>query len=178
MGPGRTAPAAGAVGGAAPAGRRRPACRGGSGLGPDAEYVARLGFATVAFDFAAAAVAEARRRFPGSSVDYVVADLLDLPANWRGAYDLVVESLTVQSLPPAVHPQAIAQVRELVAPGGTLLVIAGARRGPDEPDPEDGPWRLSRAELESFAAGDLRLRRVDRCTDPDTTRWRVELRRD
>lgn len=161
-----------------PVGTGKQAVVVGSGLGADAEFVARLGFATVGFDFAPAAVAEARRRFPDSPVEYVVADLLDPPAAWREAYDLVVESLTVQSLPPAVQPAATARVRELVAPGGTLVVISGVRGGPDDPDPEDGPWRLGRAELESFAAGELRLRRVDRFADPDATRWRAELRRD
>jgi len=49
----------------------------GCGLGEDAEYVARLGFDTVAFDVAATAVRTARRRFPDSAVRYVTADLLD-----------------------------------------------------------------------------------------------------
>src|SRR5262245_44828928 len=40
----------------------------GSGLGSDSEYAARLGFATVGFDFAPAAIEEVRRRFPDSPV--------------------------------------------------------------------------------------------------------------
>src|SRR5262249_51551877 len=48
----------------------------GCGLGDDAEYIAALGFDTVAFDVAASAIQAARRRFPSSSVRYLVADLM------------------------------------------------------------------------------------------------------
>jgi 2-polyprenyl-3-methyl-5-hydroxy-6-metoxy-1,4-benzoquinol methylase len=71
----------------------------GCGLGEDAEFLARLGFATVAFDFAHTAVEAARRRHPGSPVRYQVANLLDPRQEWREAFDLVIESLTVRSLP-------------------------------------------------------------------------------
>ena len=67
----------------------------GCGLGEDAEFVATFGFDTVAFDVSASAIRAARRRFPGSAVDYVTADLLDPPAAWRYAFDLVVESMTL-----------------------------------------------------------------------------------
>jgi SAM-dependent methyltransferase len=147
----------------------------GCGMGRDSEYLAGLGFATVAFDFSATAVAAVRRRFPDSPVDYRVADLLDPPTAWTGAFDLVVESLTVQSLPRQLRPAAIARVRELVAPGGTLLVIA-AVKGADE-GPPDGPWPLTRAEVESFAAGEVELVRLEDFRDPDAHRWRAELRR-
>lgn len=52
----------------------------GCGLGDDAEHVASLGFATVAFDVSPTAVDTARRRFPCSTVEYVNADLLSIPA--------------------------------------------------------------------------------------------------
>ena len=37
----------------------------GCGMGRDSEYLAGLGFATVAFDFSPTAIAAVRRRFPG-----------------------------------------------------------------------------------------------------------------
>lgn len=114
----------------------------GSGLGEDAEYVARGGFATVAFDISPTAVDAARRRFPDSPVRYLVADLLDLPVRWRGAFDLVVEIFTVQALPPGYRRQATHNVGSLVSPRGTLLVIAAAH---DADDGEEGPpWPLTR----------------------------------
>jgi hypothetical protein len=62
----------------------------GCGLGDDAEFVAGLGYATLAFDVAPSAVEQARQRFPESTVDYRAADLLALPAEWRHAFHLVV----------------------------------------------------------------------------------------
>lgn len=147
----------------------------GCGLGRDSEYLAGLGFATVAFDFSATAIAAVRRRFPGSPVDYRVADLLDPPAAWREAFDLVVESLTVQSLPRQLRAAAVARVGEMVGPDGTLLVIAAVKGAGD--DPPDGPWPLTRAEVESFATAGLQLVRLEDFRDPDAHRWRAELRR-
>jgi len=149
----------------------------GCGFGADAEHLVGLGFATTAFDVSETAIRAARRRFPDSSVEYVAADLLDPPATWRGAFDLVLESLTVQSLPDPPRPEAIARVREMVAPGGTLLVLASAR---DEQDgPVDGPpWPLTRAEIDAFANGGLEPVRVEDIRDAEAPRrWRAEFRR-
>lgn len=150
----------------------------GCGLGDDAEYVAGVGFDTVAFDVAETAVRGARRRFPDSAVEYVTADLLDPPARWRGAFDLVVETYTVQALPPESRQDAIDGVTAMVGAGGTLIVIAVAR---DEDDPPQGPpWPLTRAEVEMFATGGLRLVRVEDVPDaeePRMRRWRAEFHR-
>jgi SAM-dependent methyltransferase len=160
------------------AGEGRRALVVGSGLGDDAEHVASLGFDTVAFDIAPTAIAVARRRFATSPVHYVVADLLDPPAAWRGAFDFVFESITVQALPPSLHPTAIAAVADVVAPGGTLLVLSAAR---DEAEHVDGPpWPLTREEIDAFAAHDLSPVRVEALrdvSDPGFRRWRAEYER-
>ncbi|MEQ4206307.1 class I SAM-dependent methyltransferase [Actinopolymorpha sp. B17G11] len=148
----------------------------GFGPGHDAEFVSSLGFTTTAFDIAESAVRAARERFPDSTVRYLTADLLAPPPEWYGAYDLVVESLTVQSLPDAFRPDAIRQVARLVAPGGTLLVIAAAR---EESEPAVGqpPWPLTRAEVEAFAHDGLEVVRIDDLYDADrqVRRWRAEF---
>ncbi len=151
----------------------------GCGLGGDAELVAGLGFETTAFDVSPTAVRAARERHPGSAVRYLAADLLDAPREWRGAFDFVLESLTVQSLPDPPRATAIARVADLVAPDGTLLVIANAR---DERDgPVDGPpWPLTRAEIDAFAADGLEAVRIEQVGDGDSFtayRWRAEFRR-
>jgi SAM-dependent methyltransferase len=109
------------------AGHGRSALVVGCGLGRrDAEFLAGLGFAVTAFDISETAVRTARERHPGSPVDYVVADLLDPPAPWRDAFDLVVESNNAQALPRPARDRAIANVAPLVARGGTPLVLAAA----------------------------------------------------
>src|SRR4030095_10292545 len=59
----------------------------GCGMGRDSEYLAKLGFATVAFDFSPTAIAAVRRRFLDSPVYYRVTDLLDPPAERARAFD-------------------------------------------------------------------------------------------
>jgi SAM-dependent methyltransferase len=150
----------------------------GCGLGDTAEDLARRGFGVVAFDVAASAVEEARRRFPKSPVDYRVADLLRLPPDFAGAFDLVVECYTLQVLPPEARARAIGSLRRTLRPGGTLLVVARGRE-PDEP-PGQMPWPLPRAEVEAIATPDLALERfedfLDR-EDPPVRRFRARFRR-
>ena len=145
----------------------------GCGFGADAEYLSSLGFDVTAFDVAPTAVRAAQERHPGSSVDYVVADLLDPPRAWAEAFAFVFESLTVQSLPESVRSRAIARVGAFVAPRGTLLVVASARDEADGPV-EGPPWPLTRAELDSFARGGLEAEHVEALPGP---RWRAEFRR-
>ena len=145
----------------------------GCGYGADAEFLARLGFRTTAFDFAPTAIAAARRKYPASEVDYLVADVLDLPREWQGRFDLVVESLTVQSMPPEQHAVAARNVAALVAPGGTLLVLATTREEGSEV--QGPPWPLARSELAEFANGDLTLQRVEQIEGGSW--WRAELTR-
>jgi SAM-dependent methyltransferase len=150
----------------------------GCGLGDDAEFVAGLGFDTVAFDISPTAIVTARRRFPGSVVRYQTADLLDPPAAWHQAFDLVVESLTLQALPDPPRRDAIARLSGLVAERGTLIVIARAR----EPGQavQGPPWALSRAEVDALSDGGLEPARIEDITDPQMPwprRWRAEFRR-
>lgn len=155
------------------AGSDREALVVGCGYGADAEFLASLGYRTTAFDFAPTAIAGARRKYPASEVKYLVADVLDLPPEWQGRFDLVVESLTVQSMPPAQHSAATRRIAALVAPEGTLLVLATAREEHAEVD--GPPWPLTRAEVEAFADGDLVLRRLERIENGAW--WRAELSR-
>jgi SAM-dependent methyltransferase len=150
----------------------------GCGLGEDAEYIAGLGFATTAFDIAPTAIGAARARFPGSPVDYQVADLLAPPHRWLQAFELVVESITVQALPDPPRGAALARLGEFVAPDGTLIVIA-RRREPGAAD-SGPPWSLTRAEIDSIATSGLRQVSV-RTIEPGpvpSRRWLAEFRRD
>lgn len=150
----------------------------GCGLGDDAEALARRGFDVTAFDIAPSAVEWARKRFPDSAVDYRVADLLDAPGGWDGAFDLVVEVYTLQSLPAEVRPDAIDAVARLVAPGGTLVVVCRAR---EAEEPATGPpWHLTREELRAFELAGLEQQSFVDYIDgeePSIRRFRVEYRR-
>ena len=154
-----------------PEGAGRRALVIGTALGDDAELLAGRGFAVTAFDVAPTAIEAARRRYPDSDVDYRVADLLALPAEWRGAFDLVAECITVQALPVSLRSQAIDAIASAVAPGGTLVVVSGIFSGDGErPGP---PWELTRAELDEFERT-LRPVEVGVARIGDAARWRGE----
>ena len=126
----------------------------GCGLGDDAEELARRGYAVTAFEVSPTAIARCRERFPQSPVCYRGADVLNLPGEWRGRFGLVVEINTIQSLPRAGRPAAIAAIAGTVAPGGLLFVRC--RTGAEnEPDGLERPWPVRRSELAGFTAAGL-----------------------
>jgi hypothetical protein len=97
------------------------------------------------------------------------------------AFDLVTEVYTVQALYGKARAAAIEELPALVAPGGTLLVIA---RATDEEDPVRDPammpWPLTRSELESLAGNRLTARSIEKFfddEDPPKLRWRAEFKR-
>jgi SAM-dependent methyltransferase len=153
----------------------------GCGMCHDPVFLAGLGCEVIAFDVSSTAVAQARRRFADSPVKFEVADLLAPPAEWAGAFDLVTEIYTVQALYGKARAAAIEALPDLVAPGGTLLVIA---RATDEEDPVRDPammpWPLTRSELESLAGNRLSARCIEKFLDhedPPRLRWRAEFSR-
>jgi SAM-dependent methyltransferase len=158
-----------------PAGGRRAMVI-GCGLGDDAEELARRGWKVTAFDISASAIEWCRRRFPKSPVEYAVADLLRTPAAWRGAFDFVFESYTLQAIPDLVRREAIPRLPAFLAPGGRLLIIC---RGRDETDPPgELPYPLLRSELSPLIEpGGLTLKSfedyVEPGQDPPARRFRA-----
>lgn len=147
----------------------------GCGLGDDAEELARRGFSVVAFDISPSAVSTATKRFPGSRVDYTVADLFQPPADWVVRFDLVQESYTLQVLPPTLRLEAMTKLASFVSPGGSLLLIARARDESDDAGPM--PWPLTRSELDRFLECGLIATRFEEYVDdeePPVRRFRVE----
>lgn len=128
----------------------------GCGLGGDASALHERGYEVTAFDVSPTAVGWARRRLP-DAVDVRVADLLDLPTDLEGGFDLVVEVRTVQSLPGVVRDAAMHAVASLAGPGAAVVVVtllatsAAAER--DVPGP---PWPQAPSELAAYLAGGLR----------------------
>ena len=160
------------------AGGGRRALKIGCGLGDDAEELARRGFVVTAFDVSPTAVAWCRRRFPGSVVRWEVADLLAPPRAWTGAFDFVLESYTLQVLPPVARARALAAVARFVAPHGELLVVARGR----EPGAPEGamPWPLVRRDLDALRTCGLAELAFEDFLDAETPpvrRFRAHYRR-
>jgi SAM-dependent methyltransferase len=150
----------------------------GCGLGDDAEELARRGFETTAFDISDAAIAWCRRRHPQSPVTYVVADLFRAPAEWQAGFDFVLESYTLQVLPPDMRADAMRCIASFVAPGGTLLAVARGR----EPNASEGkmPWPLIKDELSLFKTvglNEVSFEDYMDGEDPPVRRFRATYRR-
>ncbi len=150
----------------------------GSGLGDDAEELARLGLKTTAFDISETAIAWSRKRFPESSVSYVVADLFSAPAEWKARFDLVMEAYTLQVLPTHLRKRAAEQLISFLSPDGILLVIARAK------NPHDSggtmAWPLTREDMSLFETDDLETIAFEEFMDkeePPVRRFRAVYRR-
>lgn len=131
----------------------------GCGLGDDAAELARRGCRVVAFDLSPTAVAWARERFADTGVEFLVADLLDLPGRLRASAGLVVEVRTMQSLPQELRPDAMRAIAATVAPGGLLVHVGLVATSPRAARTAEGPpWPLSPDELATYEqAGLVRL---------------------
>jgi SAM-dependent methyltransferase len=146
----------------------------GCGLGDDAEQLAAWGYRTTAFDISETAIRTAKKRFAGTSVVYRVANLLEPPAEWRQAFDFVLEVYTVQALPLSWRSRAIKKVAAFVRSGGSLLLLARGRE-PHEPEGQL-PWPLTRAELAEFGRSGLQEESFEEYFDkeePPARRFRV-----
>jgi SAM-dependent methyltransferase len=123
------------------------------GLGDDAEYVAGRGYRTAAFDFSPTAIARCRGRFPETAVEYRIADVEALPDEWVGAFDLVVEIRTLQSIPREFRSAAADSIAGSTAPGGRVFVHGfGAADGEEFDSP---PWPVTPSELARLSAAGL-----------------------
>ncbi len=90
---------------------------------------------------------------------------------------MVFEIYTVQALPDPPRRNAITNITGMVAPGGTLIVLAAAHNDV-QPRPQGPPWPLTRAEIDAFADGDLSPAAVENVQDPDDPtvhRWLAEF---
>ena len=104
--------------------------------------------------------------------------MLKCPSEWTHAFDFVLESYTLQVLPPAERSLARQQIADFVAKGGTLLVIARGRNADD--DPGLMPWPLLEDEVRQFEASGLQLVNFEDYLDnetPPVRRFRAEFRR-
>lgn len=125
----------------------------GCGLGDDAEELAAHNFKVTAFDISPKAIEWAKRLYPATKVDYLVADLFALPDELKSKFDFVLEIYTIQALPLNLREKASKAIAGLLAPNGELLVI---ERGAEENETvENPPFPLWKSHLENFTEAGL-----------------------
>lgn len=150
----------------------------GCGLGDDVEELVDRGFDVTAFDISPTAIEWCRDRFPDSDATYLISDLFAAPRHWLRAFDFVLESYTLQVLPPTRRRRAIPIIADFVGPDGTLLVIC---RGRDSDEPEGQlPWPLTKDMVLQFEDHGLDLVHFEDYHDnesPPVRRFRAQFER-
>ena len=146
----------------------------GCGLGDDGEALEQAGFQVTAFDVSPTAIDWCQKRFPDSSVNYLTADIFELPDDWQQEFDLVWEYRTIQALPLDVRKIVISNVVSLIKPKGKLLLGTNLRAA--EEAPSGPPWALSEGDLAFFSQ--LGLKEINRfdysVTDGETSIFFLE----
>jgi SAM-dependent methyltransferase len=160
-------------------GQGKTALKIGCGLGDDAEELSKRGFQVTAFDISISAIEWCKNRFPDSSVQYIAADLLKPLTDWNQAFDFVVESYTLQVLPPELRKAAIPIIANFLTPGGRLLVICRGRNIEDESGKM--PYPLIKNEVMEFVDAGLSLLQfedyLDNYESPPVRRFRAEFKK-
>ncbi|MFL2493250.1 MAG: class I SAM-dependent methyltransferase [Candidatus Thalassarchaeum sp.] len=149
----------------------------GCGLGEDAAFLDQCGWEVTAFDISPTAVEWAKELFSDSKVEWLKADLLELPDEWGASFDLVLEVHILQAIPESVRLQASPALAPLVREGGHLVCIG--RYQTDDEIVEGPPWPLSRSFIESVGES-LKLQGLDVRSlpddEPDVSRFRAVWR--
>lgn len=120
----------------------------GCGLGDDAEWLEEIGFDVTAFDISKSSIDWCQERFPDSTVNYCVADLLSPPEDWQNKFDLIVEIHILQVIPENIRDEAAKNLSLLLNNNGHVLCIGRLYETNivEQPAP---PWPLGRVWLES-----------------------------
>jgi len=120
----------------------------GCGLGDDSEWLEDIGFDVTAFDISKSSIDWCRERFPDSTVDYCVADLLSPPEDWKNKFDLIVEIHILQVIPENIRDLAAKNLSLFLNNNGHVLCI-GRLYEPSVVEQPSPPWPLGRVWLES-----------------------------
>jgi len=135
----------------------------GCGVGDDAEALSEKGYKVTAFDISPEAIRLCKKRYPDTTVNYLVADLFDYPPQWAEFFDLVYECNTIQVLPGKYRLQARNAMVSLLAPQGHLLVSCRSRLKGEQED--DIPLPLDKEEIDGFIRCGLREESIESYDD-------------
>ena len=132
------------------------ACNTADGVKKDADIAAEK---TAEAASATGSAVEGAARFPRVKNErYELANLFDLPAEFRGAFDWVWEHTCFCAIDPSMRAAYVEAVAGALKPGGKLLAIFYLDPGNDHPD-EGPPFEVSVAELDALFLPRFELKR-------------------
>ncbi len=109
----------------------------GCGTGANALWLAQQGFEVTAVDLSTHAIERARRRAAatGIAIRFLVADVLDPPAELVGPFDFFFDRGCYHVVRREDAAAYVGALRRLTRPGALGLVLAGNAREPHQPGP-------------------------------------------
>ncbi len=129
----------------------------GCGTGHDVALLVQHGLSVTGLDIAPTGLEKARVNYPALPPEtWVLGDLFALPAEFKGAFDIVVEHTCFCAMPPALRAAYREAVRSVLRPGG--LIIGVWFINPDlDPGEEGPPFPLPLAELDATFSEDFEV---------------------
>ncbi|MHB1757628.1 MAG: class I SAM-dependent methyltransferase [Leptospirillum sp.] len=94
----------------------------GAGSGRDAAGLSGIGFDVVAVEPSGRMRAEAQKRHPGLSVEWIDSSLPELSSLQKGSFDLILASAVWMHLSPSDRPRAFQRIASLLNPGAILAM--------------------------------------------------------
>ena len=140
----------------------------GCGRGHEASALARMGWEATGFDFAAPAVAAARRR--RGLARFEQADLFELPRRYPGAFDAVCEHTCFCAIDPARRGEYVRAVAAILRPGGAFFGLLYANGRPGGP-----PFDTTASEIRRRFSPRFRISRLEVPPDSHPGREGKEL---
>ncbi len=123
----------------------------GCGTGENALYLASLGLQVLGVDAAPTAIERARAKAEkrGSSAEFLVGDVLELPDLGR-TFDTAIDSGLFHTLGDEERPRFAASLHAVLTPGGRYFLLCWSERVPGIL----GPRRVTQAEVrDTFTDG-------------------------
>lgn len=143
----------------------------GCGRGHEVALAVAHGLDAIGLDIAPTGVAEARALYPHLAQRFVVGDMFDPPAEFRGAFDVVLEHTCMSALPPSLRGGYRRGIDLMLRPGGLLIGVwfISPRLDPGEEGP---PFAFPVPELTALFADGTRSSRTT-CRTCRSTRARA-----
>lgn len=95
----------------------------GCGHGHEVSLAVEHGLDAVGLDIAPTGIAEARALYPALAERFVVGDLFNPPAAWRGGFDVVLEHTCMSGLHPSLRADYRRGIDLMLRPGGLLVGV-------------------------------------------------------
>ncbi len=131
----------------------------GCGRGHDVRHLVRRGYMAVGFDFAPAAITEAKARAKaeGVAAEFEQRDIFTLDRDYANAFDGVWEYTCFCAIDPARRAQYVRTMAAILRPGGWLLACFYPIRQPGG----GPPFPVARSEVRRLFAGPFRIERTE-----------------